>query len=281
MAEPVLAAGAGWQATLQLAFAPQGARSVLARRQHSGPLQVQRPFYPEGAAVCHVYLLHPPGGVVGGDSLQIDVAVAGGAHALITTPAANKLYRSSGAEAHIEQRLKVDAGATLEWLPQETITFNAARAQLSTRVELTGDAGFIGWELLCLGRPASGERYSQGSLRSAFEIHRAGTPVWIERARYAGDDGALTASWGLRGHVVTGTLVCIANAPVDLAIIRAALMAHVGDGLASATQLDGALVCRYLGDDIEAARRGFVAVWQTLRPLLLGRLASLPRIWAT
>lgn len=281
MVEPALATQPGWQASLQLEFASQGTRSVLTRRQHSGPLQVQRPFYPEGAAVCHVYVLHPPGGVVGGDHLQIDVAVASGAHALITTPAANKLYRSAGAEAHVQQRLTVAAGATLEWLPQETIAFNAARARLTTRVELTGDGGFIGWELLCLGRPAAGERYTQGSLRSAFEIHRAGTPVWIERARYSGDDAALASSWGLRGHVVTGTLVCITAAPPDLPTVRAALTAQVGDALASATQLDNALVCRYLGNDIEAARRGFVAVWQTLRPSLLGRQACLPRIWAT
>src|SRR5205085_6360717 len=88
----------GWQAELRLRFncdAPgplRPGRTRLVERQHRGPLVVQRPFYPEGDP-CHVYLVHPPGGVVGGDALRIDATVDPGAHALITTPAATKFYR--------------------------------------------------------------------------------------------------------------------------------------------------------------------------------------------
>src|SRR6476620_11342443 len=117
---------AGWEAALDLEFAARGARTILARRASIGPLVVQRPFYPEGD-VAHVYLVHPPGGVVGGDQLRLNVLAREGAHALITTPAATKFYRSDGRVAHQRQEIVADA-ASIEWLPQETIVFPDARA---------------------------------------------------------------------------------------------------------------------------------------------------------
>src|SRR6185436_3067379 len=126
----------GWQAALELGFAAEHGATRLARRAHRGPLVVQRPFLPEGPGVCHVYVLHPPGGLVGGDELTLDVDVATGAHALVTTPAASKVYRTNGAAVRQVQRLRVAGGATLEWLPQEAIIYDGARASLETRVEL-------------------------------------------------------------------------------------------------------------------------------------------------
>ena len=153
---------AGWHAALDLEFAAQGVRTVLARRSHIGPLVVQRPFYPEGG-VCHVYLVHPPGGVVGGDTARAARhSCAMAAHALITTPAATKFYRSEGSRCATDAgHLALDA-ATLEWLPQETILFPDAYANIATRVRLSERSRFIGWEIVCYGRPASGLPFRAG-----------------------------------------------------------------------------------------------------------------------
>jgi urease accessory protein len=275
------AVASGWHAELTLGFVARGGRSVLDRRRHLGPLQVQRPFYPEGDAVCHVYLLHPPGGVVGGDQLRIDIGVDTGAHALVTTPAAGKLYRSAGRLAVLEQHLSVAADAALEWLPQETIVFDGAHAMVSTQVDLDAGANFIGWEIVCLGRPASEEVLTHGNLRQRFEIRREAMPVWVEASRYTGGDAALGARWGLRGHSVSGTLVCTTVMPGLVTQVREAWAALSCDALVSATQLDQVLVCRYLGDDAEQARALFAVAWAVLRPAVLGRSACAPRIWAT
>jgi urease accessory protein len=145
----------------RLEFAAGPDRTILVHREQRGPLAVQRPFYPEGST-CHVYVLHPPGGLVGGDVLAIEVRVGEGAQALITTPGAAKLYRSLGPTAEQTQRLRVAAGGSLEWLPQENILFPGAQARLRTELDLEPGAAFIGWEVQCLGRPAIGERFETG-----------------------------------------------------------------------------------------------------------------------
>jgi urease accessory protein len=271
----------GWQARLELGFRVRGARTILAHRRHTGPLQVQRAFYPDGERACHVYILHPPGGVVGGDALTISVGVERGAHALLTTPAAGKLYRSDGAGAQLSQELNVADGAWLDWLPQETIAFDGARAVSATRVALTGTAGFIGWEILCLGRPAAGETYAHGEFVQRFEIWRDGAPLWWERNALAGGTPALHASWGLAGRSVVATLVAVGRAPSALPALRELLNAEPDDGEFAVSQLRDVLVCRYLGNSAEQARAGFIAAWRLLRPALWGIEASPPRIWAT
>ncbi len=270
---------AGWQAGLSLVFAARASHSVLAHRSHHGPLRVQRPFYPEGENVCHVYVLHPPGGVVGGDELSIDIEVAQGAHALLTTPAAGKFYRSGGAGARQTQHLRVASGAALEWLPQETIVYDGARAELNTLVELAPGAGFLGWEIMCLGRPGSGEKFQQGGVRQRFELWRDGLPLYIERARYEQNGAVLTAPWGLAGHSVSGTLLCVTNEAECIELVREAARFEVG--LFSVTLLDGVVVCRYLGDHAEEARQCFEKAWSVLRPAVLQRPVCAPRIWAT
>ena len=215
------ASATGWQAQLTLAFQRRNTRTILGHCSHQGPLQVQRPFYPEGDDVCHIAVLHPPGGVVGGDELRIDAALDTGAQALITTPAAGKFYRSAGPCAGQSQHLRVAAGATLEWLPQENIVYNGARVRALTRVELQGNARFLGWEIFCLGRPAAGETFSAGEYRQHFELWREGEPLYLEQGRYAGGDAVLDAPWGLRGQAVSATLLCNGAAPDGVNAIRA------------------------------------------------------------
>lgn len=269
----------GWLAELQLGFTRRQGRSVLRHRLHQGPLMVQRPFYPEGEGCCHVYLLHPPGGVVGGDRLHLQVEVDSGAHALITVPAAGKFYRSGGEIAVQEQLLQVATGGLLEWLPQETIVFDGAEVESLTRVELQAGANFIGWEIVCMGRPASDALYRQGSMRQRFEIWRDGRPLFLERSNWQGEGAEMVAHWGLRERPVLGTMIISARFEEGLDGLRETLRELAGEF--AMTQLPEVLVCRYLGEDSYQARQGFIKVWQQLRPLLAGREVCIPRIWNT
>ena len=176
----------GWLANLDLKIDNVGGVARITRRRHLGPLLVQRAFYPEGAHAtapmaepCHVYLVHPPGGIASGDDLRLDVRVTEGAHALLTTPAAGKFYRRGTAgDARLIQSLRVD-GAALEWLPQENIFYPNAAAELSTRVCLSGGSKFVGWEIACFGLPASAGMPVSIASGSVLRNHRpdAGGPA--------------------------------------------------------------------------------------------------------
>lgn len=274
-----------WRGELQLTLARCDAapttRTVVTRRRHIGPLTIQRAFYPE-AEIAHIYLLHPPGGVVGGDELHIDVDVRPGAQALITTPASTKLYRSAGRPAQLQQVLRVAADATLEWLPQETIVYAGAQARMSTRVELQHGSRFIGWEMLCLGRPACGESFAQGRLLQRFELWRNERPLWIERACFAGGARGLSADWGLGRRPLTATLVATGSDRDLRDRVRAVVALESGaEESFSATQLDDVLVCRYLGTQAQRARACLGTAWAEIRRSLLGRVPCVPRIWNT
>ena len=282
---PVSVPVPGWHAELTLGFSERDGRTTLSRREHSGPLRVQRPFYPE-PQVCHVYILHPPGGIVGGDTLQIKVLAGGRAQVLLTTPAANKFYRSKiGTAARLHQSLTVEAGASLEWFPQEAIVFDGACVASTTRVEVAQGGHFMGWEITCLGRRAAQETYMRGEYRQHFEIWREGRPLWIERACVMGGGAVLNAAWGLAGFSVTGSFVCITKNSGAVQAIRDAVAqvspSQNDDDFFSVTQLDEVLICRYLGHSAERARHYFIRAWEVLRPLVLERTACAPRIWVT
>jgi urease accessory protein len=251
---------------------------VLARKHQLGPLTLQRAFHPEGAP-CHLYLLHPPGGIVGGDTLDVRLDVAAGAHVLVTTPGAAKFYRSAGNLALQEQSLAVAPGGVLEWLPQPTILFPGARARLCTEVQLQGDAALFAWEVLSLGRPAIGERFVGGTLDASLHVLRDGRPLLLDRLRL--DAAAdLDRPTGLRGRPVTGSFV--ASRADETALERArATTAHCADLLIGVTLLGDLLVVRALGDAIEPVQQVFCALWEGLRPGNLGVAAVPPRIWAT
>ncbi len=273
---------AGWHAHLELDFELRGARTTLARRRHHGPLGVQRPFYPEPDGTCHVYVLHPPGGLVSGDTLELDVTVRTGARALLTTPAATKLYRQRENDARQLQRFVVDTGARLEWLPQETIAYDGAAAQLETRVELADGAEFLGWELLCLGRPANHERFARGAVKQRIELWRGSQPLLIERALHIGGSPALSAAWGLGDAPVIGTLVYAGppRTPELIDELRATLESSA-PGETSASELASVLVCRYRGARVEHGLLAFRSAWELLRSHGGGTRAVAPRIWAT
>jgi urease accessory protein len=272
---------ATWHARLALEYERRGERTALAARRHDGPLVVQKPLYPEGDAVCHSIIVHPPAGIVGGDQLEIDVRAGAGAHALLTTPGAGKWYRSAGAWAQQHNQFAVHEAACLEWLPQETIMFNGALARLTTEVKLDAGARYIGWEVLCLGRGnAQGERFERGQCHSSIAVIRGGRPLWIERGAIEAGGLLMRSAAGLNDRTVCGTMIAAADNEdeIDLNACRA-LTAKTGD--TAVTRLPGMLIARYLGDSSEAAKQYFVSLWATVRPVVAGRAAVVPRIWNT
>lgn len=279
LAEPL---SSTWHARLSLGFQRRDAATLLVRCEHVGPLRIQKALYPEGEAVCHAIVLHPPSGIAGGDDLEIDVTIGPGAHALLTTPGAGKWYRSAGAWASQRLGFTVGAQGVLEWLPQETIVFDAARASLRSTVDLADEARFIGMEVLCLGRRASGEQFTEGTVHLDTRIRRAGRPVWLERGRLEGGGSLLNAAAGLAGFSVSGSLLAVAPGiePGLLAACRD-IPVHEAGARHGITALPEMLVARYLGHSSEAARQWLTAVWQTLRPVLTGRETHTPRIWNT
>jgi len=288
-----LATPATWHAALHLGFARAGERTVLRENRHVGPLRVQKALYPEGGAVCQAIVLHPPSGIAGGDHLAINAEVGAGAFAQLTTPGAGKWYRSGGAEASQRIDFKVAEGATLEWLPQESIVFDGARARMETCVSLAADSCFIGWDILCLGRAAAGERFENGRFDLFFRVDRApkdaplgagNAPIWIERGGFAGNDSMLHSPAGWAGATVCGTLLCSFPAlPQQAAALleNCRTIAPVDGALHALSALPAILVARYLGDSSEAARLWFTEIWKILRPACIGRSAVLPRIWNT
>ena len=278
--ESTITPKSGWHGSLSLGFEYRADRTILAHRKHYGPLLVQRPFYPEGEP-CHIYLLHPPGGVVPGDELTVRVKVGDRAHALVTTPAAGKLYRSHGPRQVVSNVLRVEKRGYLEWLPQETIIFDGADGRLTTRVELDSEARFAGWELVCFGRPASKALFERGSCRQHFELWRDGLPVSLERSVFVGSEPIGQACWGLENHTVSGTFMVSGPEPLSDAVITAARELCEARPTLTMTQLEGVLVARYLGDSAEQGRHVFTEFWELVRPELCERNVCIPRIWNT
>lgn len=268
----------GWQAQLALEFSSRQGLTILSGNRHTGPLRVQRTLYPE-AQVCHACLLHPPGGVVGGDHLRLEVEVKSDAAALITTPGATKFYRSGGARAIQENRLSIESNAWLEWLPQESIVYPDADARIATRVNLADGAGFMGWEVVCIGLPACGRPFTAGRLETSLEVHRGGLPVFKDRLMVA-DEADLRRPAGLRGCSVSATFVATGGRPEMLAPLRRIVNADP-KWLAGITLMEDLLVARYIGDTSSEAKRLFQEIWTWLRPNLNGRKACPPRIWET
>jgi urease accessory protein len=271
---------AGWRARLALEFERREARSVLASRRHEGPLVVQKPLYPEGDGVCHAIVVHPPAGIAAGDELLIDVVAHPGSAALITTPGAGKWYRSTGAWATQRVAIEAKGASSLEWLPQETILYEGARADIAWEARLAADARLIAWDIVCLGRTGSGEGFARGRCRLSTRVWRGGRLAFAERGRIEPESALAQAAAGLAGHSVFGTLIAAAPAIED-AWLAACREESPRNGEGAVTRLPGLLVARYRGDSSEAAREYFARLWKRLREPLLERVAIEPRIWRT
>lgn len=270
----------GWHARLDLEFEQRGERCVLAARRHDGPLVVQKSLHPEGEGICHAIVLHPPAGIAGGDQLAFAAHCGPGAHVVLATPGAGKWYRSSGAWARQEIRFDVAAGAALEWLPQETILFDGALADMHTQVRLAPGARYLGWDIICFGRSGSGERMKSGCCRMLLRVACGRQPLFVERGDIAGGSVQFDSPAALGGHTVCGTLLAVASA-CDKALVSACRELAPERGEAAVTLLPGVLVARYLGDSSESAKRYFTQLRRILRPAIMGCQANDLRIWST
>lgn len=269
---------AGWHAHLRLAFQRRGDATV-GLHAHEGPLRVLKSMYPEGVAVCHQVIVHPPGGIVGGDVLRIDVDAGEGAHAALTTPGAARFYRSAGREATQAMHATLHAGSRLEWLPLETIVHSGARAANKAVFRLGEGASMIGWDITCLGLPAAGERFGAGCLLQHLELHGR----WLERGLIdAADERLLESPLGLDGHPVIGTawVAWDGRAPEAQLLEEARAVLQPPMPAAASQVQPGLIVVRALAQRVEPIGAAFRALRKAWRRALWGLDGCEPRVWS-
>ncbi|MDN8611619.1 urease accessory protein UreD [Variovorax ginsengisoli] len=273
-----------WHARLDLDYQLEHARSV-ARFRHEGPLRILQSLYPEGDAVCHNVLVHPPGGLVGGDTLDIRVRAAAGSHGLITTPGASRFYRSDGELALQRTDLRLDTGARLEWLPLEAICFSGCRAENRLTLRVAEGAELIGWDVTALGLPNAGKPFERGTLQQHIEAPGR----WLERGRLDAADGRLLQSpLGLAGQRCLASIFFVAGTPLSrtrrdaaLDAARALIEAHELNARAGATSPHPEIiVLRVLAPVVEPAMQLLRQVWKAWRAELWHMTGEPPRIWS-
>ena len=274
-----------WRASLGLDYSLEGGRSV-ARFAHEGPLRILQSLYPEGDGVCHNVLVHPPGGLVGGDTLAVRVTGAAGSHGLVTTPGATRFYRSDGAEALQQVQVHLQDGARLEWLPLEALYYSGCSAHNRLQLRLEPGSELLGWDVAALGLPHANQPFERGSVLQHLELQGA----WLERGRIAASDRRLLdGPLGLAGHRCLATLFFAAGSDVprprrDLLLesARAVVEQH---GLAATTGVTApgprVVAVRVLAPLVEPALQLLKAVRRAWRPLLWQVTAPDPRGWAT
>jgi urease accessory protein len=272
-----------WHASLELDYRHKAGNTVVHHR-HSGPLRLFNSLYPEGPGICHNVIIHPPGGLVEGDTLNIDVNVGPDAHALVSTPGATRFYRSEGEAATQQVRLKLAAGARLEWVPLETIAYPGCQGHNLLDVTLEPGAELLAWDVTALGLPQSGQAFGHGMLHQRMAIDG----LWLEEGHiHAHDQRLLDSPLGLGGHRCLATLVLASGTAWSrerrealLDAVRARLPATLGDLPAGATcPNDQTLVVRAVAPLVEPVMALFQQLWAELRASAWGLSATPPRIW--
>ncbi len=284
-----------WQASLYLRFGDTAVGTQLLNTKRHGPLNVQRAFFPEGKDCAHVYLLHPPAGIVSGDELHISIDVLEGAHALITTPGANRFYRAredisigdSKQYQHVEFRLAKDAKC--ENFPLETIVYDGADGVNEVDIYLHKNASYLGWDITCLGLPSSTQPFKSGSFTQLNRVFCDDEIIFHDRIAVHPNNDIFNHVAGLNAKHVFATF--LAHVPLDsdqksaleqsIDSLRAVVSENDAEGKVSITKIRGLLVMRYLGDNAEECKALFTELWQILRPIVMQKMAVNPRIWYT
>lgn len=277
--QPPNSSSSNWHGHLELTYGRVGQATQILHSHMQAPLKVQRSLYPEGEEICHTVMLHTAGGIVGGDRLSINIDLQPKTQALITTAAANKIYRTNRLEAQQTIHIQVAEAACLEWLPQETIVFDQAVYRQTTRIDLAPGAHWLGWELTRFGRTARGEQFLAGEWRSHTEVWQQGKPLWLDRQWLPGSQETFHSPHGLAGCPIVGSFAYVGQ-EVSPELVEQARSLWQGDrGEAGVTRLMAGLLCRYRGDSTIEARQWLIAVWQLLRKTYLERSTCIPRVW--
>jgi urease accessory protein len=278
-----------WHAQLDLhytsALNADGAHRTSAKFVHNGPLRVLQSLYPEGDAVCHNVLVHPPGGIVGGDTLDIRVQVDMGAHALITTPAATRFYKSDGAAGVQQATVRVENGARLEWLPLEALCYNGCKAVNTAVFDLAPGAEMMGWDITALGLPHANLPFERGTLQQHIEVKGA----WLERALIdAADTRLLQSPLGLAGNLCMGTLFFATGEAITrerremlLDVLRGVITDHGLAPVSGATAPNArVIIMRTLAPMTEPVFDLLRRAWVALRGAAWQMGSTSPRIWS-
>ena len=271
-----------WQARLELDFSLSQTGELGKTRlhhKHFGPLRIQKALYPEGEAPCHAIIVHPPGGIAAGDRLEVRVACETGSHGLVTTPSAAKWY-GSDALAQASQHIDMSLDGFFEWLPQETIVFNRARVVSDICIRVSELGAMIGWDHLIFGRQASGETFAEGSFKQTLQLDIGGRTVWVDRMALQGNDPLFTSPIGLRGHFAFATVWAVLPNNKEWTEDLMQTLRQDAANVAWTALHPRVVVGRILALPMEVK---FVcqAAWTSLRPLVIGRSAVAPRLWAT
>jgi len=275
-----------WHAQLDLHYHRDDAQRTVLQHTHTGPLRILKSLYPEGERICHNVVVHPPGGLVGGDVLDLRVHAGIGAHGLLSTPGATRLYRSDGPAPTQQVALALEAGARLEWLPLKAIAYPGCLAQNTLRATLAEEAELIGWDVCALGLPTAGQPFDRGRLTQHLEI----PGLWLERSHIdAADTRLLESPLGLAGQRCLGTLWLACGTPLTrerrehlLEAVRALLE---GEGDLQGVQAGATcpnpqmLVVRALAPLVEPLMATLQTAWAALRPAAWGVPGTPPRIW--
>lgn len=270
-----------WQGILELDYQKINNSTQLVKAYSQAPLKIQRSFYPEGQEICHSIILHTAGGMVGGDRLSQTINLQPETQVLLTTPAASKIYRSSGETVQNTINIEIQEQAYLEFIPREIIIFNGAIFSQNLRVNLAPNACYLGWEITRFGRTARGEIFNQGQWKSCTEIWQNGCPVWVDRQGFIANEEILNSPHGLGGKPVIATLTWVGQ-PVSEDIvknIRQLWSQRETSSQAGVTQLISGLLCRYRGNSTQEVINWFTDVWQLLRQNYTGKSIVKPRVW--
>lgn len=284
-----------WLASLSLEFSLTANGSQLTRTKRNGPLSVQKAFYPEGRDCAHIYLLHPPAGIVSGDELRLNIQTNKQAHSLITTPGANRFYRaredlSIGDSKQLQHcELFLAEQAKCENFPLETIVYEGADGLNTVDVHLKADSAYLGWDITCLGLPSSGQLFKNGRYTQLNRVYCEDTLIYHDKIAVKPENQIHQHIAGLNNHNVFATFMAYAPQGQLSDTDKKALVAQCRDCVITAnaeqkisiSQIRELLIIRYLGEQAEECKALFIELWQIIRPSYVNKEANIPRVWHT
>jgi urease accessory protein len=280
--DPLLPAYVRAAGGVRLRFGRVGAQTHRLDVAESGGYRARFPTTFD--ATSEAVLINTGGGMAGGDAMRVGIDVGPGSDAIVTTQAAEKIYRSQGANTRIETTLSVAAGASLAWLPQESILFSGARLARSLTIDLAADASLVASEAVFFGRSAMGETMLRGALRDRWRIRREGRLVFADDLRLEGAISETLARQAVGAGACAAATIIVAGPDLQDRLQQEDRLEQAracGDEASAGTVEIGAgivadlLVIRLLSPDAQALRRVLV----TLLGHLTGR--ALPRTWST